>query len=398
MKVKLTMRYVENVKPPKHGRLSIWDRSLPGFGLRISDKGRKSWVVMYRHEGRQCRMTIGTYPVFSLAEAREQARSVMRDVELGLDPRAQEEETTSPLLLDVIEQLIAIYARPRNRSWKEAERTLRVNAAPYLGNRPISEFSKLDISKVLDAHVARGVPMVGNRTLAHMRKLFNWCVDRGLLESSPANGVKAPAKEVARDRVLTDDEIKRVWKACDEECWPFGPLYKLLLLTGQRRGEAARMKWSDVREGIWTIPAEHSKNGRAHKVPLSPQAVEVLEGLPQIASQELVFSTNGRTPVSGFTVVKKRIDDLSGVSDWRVHDLRRTAASGMARLGVAPHVVEKILNHTSGTISGVAAVYNRYGYEEEKRDALCLWAAKLDILSSGERSDEVSQKSIDRNS
>jgi integrase len=189
--------------------------------------------------------------------------------------------------------------------------------------------------------------------------------------------IKAPARESSRDRVLSEEEIGRIWSACEGMGWPFGPLIQLLLVTGQREDEVAGMRWSDIdlKSCVWTLPREMSKSDRLNQVPLPLLALQILEALPRTG--ELVFSTTGTTPVSGFSKAKKRCDRLSGVESWRFHDLRRTVASGMAKLKVEPWVVEKVLNHQTGQLSGVAGVYNRWGYLDEKREALERWATHL---------------------
>lgn len=385
MRVKLTAKYVENIKPEKGKRLQFWDTTLPGFGLRVTEKGKKSWVVMYRSRGRQRRMTIGRYPAFSLAEARDAARTALRTLEQGVDPAEEKlaaKRRPDATFADVVEQFIELYARPKNRGWKETRRILHKNVVPRIGHYALHEVERHHIIDILDTIVARGAPTQANRVLAHVRKLFNWALDRGMVEYNPVFGLKPPAKEVSRDRVLTDEELKRLWPVWDEIEWPFGQLFKLLLLTGQRRNEVATMRWSDIdfANKTWTIPREVAKNDRTHEVPLSDLALEIIESVPRVGDHDLIFSTTGRTAVSGFSKAKKVCDTTASVFEWRTHDLRRTCASGMARLGIHPHVVEKILNHSSGTISGVSAVYNRYAYDDEKRSALELWSNHLQLL------------------
>jgi integrase len=399
MRDKLTAKSVENIKPLAKGRLQLWDAALPGFGLRVTEKGKKSWVVMYRHRDRQRRMTIGSYPAFSLADAREEARAALRAVERGEDPAEEKlaaKRKPPTLFSESANQFIELYAKPKNRGWKETRRLLKNNVEPHFKYLSIHDITRHHVIDVLDGIIARGAPTQANRTLAAIRKLYNWSMDRGVIDHNPVTGLKPPGKEIARDRVLTDDELKKVWAAWDSLGWPFGPICKLLLVTGQRRSEVAGMKWSDIDfdRNLWTTPREIAKNDRTHDVPLSPMATEILKGVPRFIKRDLIFSTNGHTPVSGFGRPKKLVDEKSGVTDWRLHDLRRTAASGMARLGVAPHVVEKILNHSSGIISGVAAVYNRHGYEEEKREALNKWAEALKIIDLQQGNEKQKQAPI----
>jgi integrase len=213
---------------------------------------------------------------------------------------------------------------------------------------------------------------------------MNWALDRGMIDVNPIAGLKPPHRERAREVVLSDKELLSLMQAADGEGYPFGDAVKLLVLTGQRRSEVAEMQWSeiDVGRAVWTIPATRSKNGQSHDVPLSGQAVILLRSLPRFLGSDWVFTTTGRGPISGFGRLKSRLQVVSETADWRIHDIRRTVASGMARMGVDPHVIESVLNHKSGIISGVAAVYNRYGYEKEKRYALDRWAGHVGEISS----------------
>jgi integrase len=311
------------------------------------------------------------------------AREALRKVGRGVDPAeerkaAQEAATDPDTVAKVTAEFIQRYAKPKNRSWKETERIFERYVLPEWGKRPIENISRRDVIALLDSIMDQGSPYMANRVLANIRRFFNWCLERDILQATPVAKVKALAKEVSRDRILSDDEVRAVWRAWDAMGWPFGLAFKFLLVTGQRLNEVSTMRWSDanLENRLWTLPREFTKSDRLHEVPLSPLAVEILEAVPNMG--EFVFTTNGKTPISGFSKAKKRCDDLSGVRQWRLHDLRRTAASGMARLSIAPHVVEKVLNHASGTISGVAAVYNRHGYTDEKRAALNTWARTLE--------------------
>lgn len=369
-------------------RLELWDAVLPGLGIRIAhpssrhEAGAKTWFVRYRSNGAQRRMKIGTYPTLGLSEAREVARQVFTAVGAGKDPAAEKRDASSRARVDTFERVaeafITRYAKRHNKSWQETERILKRYVIPIWGPRQVRDITRPDVLALLDDMVDRGAPVMAKQTHSTIRKLFYWAVERGILDTSPCVRIPIPAKANERDRVLTDDELRAVWLACDPLKWPFGPAIRLLVLTGQRRDEVATMRWPDIDldTGLWTIPRELMKGDRAHEVPLSSIAKEIILSLPKL-DETLVFTTKGRVPITGFSNAKRRLDELSGVADWRIHDLRRTAASGMARLGVEPHVVEKVLGHQTGTISGVAAIYNRHGYQAEKQEALERWAREV---------------------
>ena len=272
-------------------------------------------------------------------------------------------------------------------------------------NRRIQDITRRDILELLDGIVDQGNGTQANRTLSALRKMFNWCLERDIVTASPCAAVKPPAPEVSRDRVLNDDELRWLWRACEAYGFPFGPLVKLLLLTGQRRQEVGAMVSGEVDRDarLWTIPAARAKNGIAHDVPLSAQAIEVLDALPKIAGDAgYLFTTNGRAAVSGWSKAKERIDaemlraareealergdDPEGVDlpAWTFHDLRRTTASGMARLGINLPVIEKVLNHVSGSFGGIVGVYQRHSFADEKRRALDAWGGFVSRHSSSE--------------
>ena len=407
--VRLTAKYVDNILPPEAGRSEYWDKSvssdtsLPGsFGLRVTPNGAMTWVLMYRVDDptnptrkKQRRMTIGGYPAYSLSAAREHAREMLKLAGQGIDPvDAKAEKKVAIANEQTVGGAVALFierhARRHNRpsTAKEVERVFNVYVLPRWSRRPLSSITPADVDNLLEDRIAAGHGYMANRLLAHVRKFFNWCIERRWLSASPAAGLKSPVKEQARDRVLSKDEIVEFWSGCDELGWPFGPALKLLLLTGQRRDEVARMQWShlDLEEGLWTLPKQETKADRQHEVPLSPMALEIIKAVPR--NGDFVFTTTGRTPISGFSKIKVRLDGLSSLTAWRLHDLRRTAASSMAEIGIAPHVIEKVLNHATGQISGVAAVYNRHAYRREKSDALNAWSRALGEII-GQNQDNV---------
>jgi len=239
---------------------------------------------------------------------------------------------------------------------------------------------------VISAIEQRGAPIAANKTLKSIKTFLRWCVGRAVLEQSPAEGVPLPAKQIARDRVLNDEELAQVILAARQIGGPYGGIVELLALTGQRREEVAQLCWEelDLDQRVWTIPKSRSKNAKAHTVHLSNQSLAILESVARRGL--LVFSLHGTKPYQQFAKGKRLLDHVSGVSGWRIHDLRRTCVSGMARLGVAPHVADKILNHQSGTISGVAAVYQRHDFRTERMHALDRWGAHVaDIVEEASR-------------
>jgi integrase len=227
-----------------------------------------------------------------------------------------------------------------------------------------------------------GTPIEANRALAAVRKLFNWALSRDIIAVSPCTGVKPPSAENARDRVLTDDELRLVWQAAEQMGYPFGPVVQMLVLTGQRRDEVRKMTWDevDLERRLWKLAAGRTKNNKPHDVPLSAPVVAILESLPRIVGSRLVFTLDGVRPAASLSYHKSRLDALSGVSSWVLHDLRRTCASGLARLGVNLPVIEKLLNHSSGSFAGVVGVYQRHDFGAEKAKALEVWGSFVSAL------------------
>jgi integrase len=383
----LTDIAIRKLKSIDGDRVEIWDSKIPGFGLRASERGTKSFILVYRYRGRPRRLTLGRYPTLSLAVARQKATDALRAVSDGIDPQAVKESDRNPYrFAEAVAAFIEQYCRRHNRAstLKETERELRNRFVSRWANRDVREISKQDVLDVLDSVVRQGLPSAANHALAIIRKFFNWAVERGLVEQSPCLTVKKPARVGTRERVLTNEELARVWHAARETGYPFGCLVQLLMLTAQRRNEVAGLAWRhiDTRECRWLLPADMTKSNRAHTVPLAPIVMEIITACPRL-DDHLVFPSSGRngSSFSGFSKCKSRLDAVSGVTDWTLHDLRRTAATHMARLGVAPHVVEKILNHTGGALGGVAGIYNRFSYQPEMRTALELWARHVQDLT-----------------
>jgi integrase len=400
---KLTDLFVAKVAAPDKGRVEYFDTTFPALALRVTESGHKSWSLFYRNSGRLRRYTIGPYPAFDPSAARKAASAALHKVQAGGDPadekRARrlapkpEADDFASVGREYLERQVK--RNTAASTYHETARIIAQDVIPEWGKRPIGSIAKRDVIALIDKKVASGAEVQANRILARLKTLFGWAIEKDRIEINPCDGLKPPTKEKARDRVLSGTEIAAFWTATEELGWPFGPLFRLLLLTAQSRDEVATMEWSEIdfERRLWSIPREKAKNDHGHDVHLSQQAIDILTALPRTG--DLVFSTNGRTAVSGFSRAKERLDSLMAkaigddVEAWILHDLRRSAATGMAGLRVLPHVVDRILNHTSGTIRGVARVYNRFEYLDERKAALEAWGRGVDAMVSGAEASNV---------
>lgn len=410
MTTSLTANVVRQAKPGAVRR-EVADAALPGLYLVIQPSGVKSWALRYRVAGKSAKLTLGRVVDFrarelatppepgepmTLAEARDAARRALRTLGEGRDPgaekatrraasRAPEPQADRDLLRVQADAFIRRYAKPRLRSWAEVERQFKKEVVPVIGMKRVQDVTRRDLVELVDTIVDRGAPMTANRVLATLSRFFGWLVERDVVAASPVVGMKKPTKEVARDRVLDDEELAAIWRAAGVVGYPFGPAVRLLILSGCRRDEVFGARWREIELGNvlqWVLPAARVKNGRDHVVAITPEIRAVLDELPRIGPDDFAFTTTGRSPASGYARAKDRLDaaiaatrgDAGPLKAWTFHDLRRTAASGMARLGIAPHVVEAVLNHKTGAFAGVAGVYNRHDYAAEKRAALEAWS------------------------
>ena len=395
MAKKLTARKVEQTRPNPSKRREIPDGGKPGLYLVIQPSGRKSWAVRYRLNGQPRKLTLDGFP--QLATARRLAQDALDMVSEGKDPAAEKQasksqyELGSDLFGAVAAEFVERHAKRNTRasSTRLTEQWLKKDVLPRWGNKRIQDITKRDVLDLLDGIIDRGGGLSANRVLAVIRKMFNWAVQRGIITASPVAGIKAPLAERSRDRVLIDDEIRWLWLACDRLAYPFGSMAKFLLLTGQRRNEVSGMTWGelDLNKALWTIPGGRTKNDLPHEVSLSDAALSVIASLPRIRSDKgYLFTTNAETHVSGYSRAKTMLDkamlDIAReergqdveIPRWTFHDLRRTAVSGMARLGIALPVIEKVVNHSSGSFAGIVGVYQRHHFSDEKRTALQAWA------------------------
>jgi integrase len=392
-RIRLTKSAIDAIPTPASD-VVYWDTGCPGFGVKVTPKGRKVFVALYRTGGAGSKLrkyTIGSYGKVTLHQARVAAQKVFAAKLEGRDPAAERREAKRRIVADRVEDLLETYIVQRlsqNRSGAEISRLLRREVSKSWAGRSIHEIGKLDVVEIVSAIEQRGAPAAANKTLKSIKTFLSWCVGRAVLDRSPAEGVPLPSKDVARDRVLDDKELAEAILAARKIGGSYAGIVELLALTGQRREEVAGLEWKelDLAKRTWTIPKTRTKNGKAHIVHLSEQALAVLERMDQRGP--FVFSQLGKA-FQDFTRSKRWLDQLSGVTGWRLHDLRRTCVSGMARLGIAPHVADKILNHQAGTISGVAAVYQRHEFLLERRDALNRWGAYVAKIVSETQLEEM---------
>jgi integrase len=391
---RLTAKTVENLKAADTRR-EIPDQGCTGLYAIIQPSGRKGWAVRYRFGGKTRKLTLR--PTLTLGEAREVAKKALREVEQGKDPatlkfeaQAAQEKATADRARDTIDalapQFVERHAKKHTRpnSWRQALHVFNHIVLPAWRGRSIHDIRRRDIIELVEG-VAERHPVMGNRALAHLSKFFNWCLEREVITASPCAGIKPPAKEQARERVLDDDEIKRLWLGCEAIGGPTSLCMQLLLLTGQRREEIARLKWSEVKGDTLELPMPRMKGKQTHLVPLSRQAAAIIASLPQIG--DYLFGTS---PVSHFSRIKRELDEHMGETPpWVIHDLRRTAASQMAKLGVSVPVIEKVIGHRSGVFRGIVGVYQKYDFAAEKRAALQRWAEHIDTLVTGRQAKVV---------
>jgi integrase len=407
----LTAKAIESVKPPRSGRVEIWDSRVPGFGLRVAASGAMAWVVMTRIKGRQVRKTLPGRPYleavedngrrgkrlagFGLAEARQLAgavkdaaregRDLLAEMQAEQDAGRKQEEAKRKAVKtfgDLVKDYCLREIPHLSRGW-EVESTIDRELLPNWGDRELAEIGKVDVREITNAVLDAGKPAAANKLFEIIRRLFNWAIKQGNygVDHSPCDRMDPPAKKVERDRVLTDDEIRALWAAGEALGYPFGPFFQLLLLLGQRLNEVAGMQWSEIdwKESVWTIPVERCKSKRPHLVPLSSSAVAILQSLPRFAGPHAFTTTAGKRPISGFHKAKERLDQLGGIeAHYRIHDLRRTVRTRLAKLGVVEVVAERVINHAP---RGLSRIYDQWGYLPEKRAALEAWAGMLrDIL------------------
>jgi integrase len=393
--MRLTDFQIKNLKPQVE-RYEVWEGKT-GFGVRVTPKGNKSFIYMYRFGGKARRLTLGNYPVMSLAEAHKKYAEAKEKVQLGIDPGAEAvsermEERRAPTVTILSHEYLQKWAKPRKRSWREDERILKKDVLPQWGQRKAREITRRNVIQLLDDIVDRGAGIMANRTLAVIRKMFNFAVSRDIVPVSPCLAVRAPAPEQRRDRVLTTDEIRALWHGLEgAKMMAEGTklALKLQLVTGQRKSEIVSAAWEeiDLTDNWWTIPPEKAKNKMAHRVPLSFLALELLQAVKALSCHSMWLFPSPQTdrhitPEAVDHALRRPGLEALGFT-FVPHDLRRTAASHITGMGISRLVVSKILNHAE---AGVTSVYDRHSYDLEKRQALQAWGRKLKAIIEGTKS------------
>ena len=369
--MKLTQASIARLPTDKPDAV-YYDDDLQGFGIRIRAGGSRNYVVRYRQGGLERRHTVGSVSVLSIEEARKKARKVLVAVDEGRDPTAEKatKRASASLLFSSVaaDYLEAKQSTIKPRTLVESTRYLNRDWKPLHG-LPLGTVSRAMVSSHLREIAKKGGP-TANRARSVLSAMYAWAIGEGLCETNPVDGTNKPDERRSRDRVLSDPELAAIWNAATDN--DFGRIVKLLMLTAQRRNEMGELRWSeiDMTAATITLPAERTKNGRAHTVPLSADALDILRSIPHRNERDLVFG--GAGGFAGWSAAKVRLDEKLGsaVKPWTLHDLRRTGATRMADSGVQPHIIEAVLNHISGHKGGVAGVYNRSMYEPEKRAAL----------------------------
>jgi integrase len=390
-RIHFTDRTLRALKPPSRPQqVDFWDDALPGFGLRVSYNGRKSWVVLYRCNGVKGRLTLGRFDTVPLVDAREQARAALRDAAAGIDPSVKKErDREAPTFKRLVERYIEEYAKPRKRTWEKDRRLLENNLIPALGRKKAHLITRAELRAELTAIKNRPAPIEANRTYEVVRKLYNWAIDEEILAESPAFKLAKPAEEFRRERTLTADELQTFWQALEEASPIVRGVLRTMLLGAQRRNEVTRMRFSDLdrRENWWNLPAGLTKTKRPYRVPLTPAMLAIIEEMEKLSlDQEWVFPRaggGGPVPETNVTRPFRRLIKAARIAHFMPHDLLHTATSYMTAMGISEFDVGKIRHHTSRDSRATTSRYNHYQYDREKRHALDLWHARLLEIVTG---------------
>lgn len=399
--IALTNRFIAAAKSPDAPQTDYFDSGTKGLALRVTNTGRKVWTYLFSSpkDGKRARLTLGTYPATSLAAARGLALEAKGHVEEGRDPRDvfAEREAAAMTVTMLVDSYLDKYVRPELRTAAAIERRLNKNVLPVIGGVKIAELHKRDINRVVDPILARGKRVEAGRVFEDVRAMIRWAVKRGDLDYSPIEGMQKSSGNAARERVLSDDEIRKLWSWLPKalpRSRAMQRIIKLLLATGQRVGEVAGMRRDelDLAARTWALPGSRTKNGKPHLVPLSDLVLSLIkEALADAGNDSKFVFPWGDAPLSAHAVaqaVGRR--GQAGLAPWTAHDLRRTALTGMAKLGVAPIVLGHVANHITTTKAGITlGVYVQHTYGEEVRKALELWADRLTAVVERKGADVV---------
>ncbi len=392
---KLTNATIRSLPTPKTGRAEYPDDLVPGLKVRVSSRGAKSWTFRFRVDGQQRRMTLGSYPILGLADARELARGHLIKVGAGTDPIAEkqlaeealeiaEREAVTLSVESVIDEFIQKFCveQKENKGVDETRRVFDIDVIPFWGGRDIRSIAKSDVIELRDKVFERGSPVQSNRFLSQMNTFLGWCSSEDKIDFNVAREVKKRGRETRRERVLSDDELKAIWIACEKLPLPFGQYVRTLTLTAARRSEIANLERDEIMASacLLALPKEKTKTGVTYEVPAGPMAQAIIASLPLHNGRYVFSTTSGRRPISGFSKAKAELDRLSGVENWTYHDLRRTADTRMNEMGVKPHVVSAVLSHK---VQGIEGVYNHASYRPEKIAAIKRWEAHIKRVLSG---------------
>lgn len=389
---RLTAKAVENAKPGSKRR-EVADGGCKGLYLVLQPSGARSWAIRYRHDGRTRKYTLAGFP--TLAVARQQATAALAELEQGRDPAVAKFEARNLAAQadaerrsNTVEQLARRFLeqhgkklRPNSRA--QLEHVFSAYVLPAWHGRNVADVRRRDVIELVEG-IAGEKPAMANRVLGWVGRFYSWLLERDIVPASPVHGVKRPGREQARDRVLDSDEIAALWRACEQVGGPGGSACQLMLLLGQRKSETVGMRRSEIRDGLWRIPAARMKNKAEHVLPLPARAMAIVEAQPLIGDGDLVFTLSGRAPINDFSALKRRIDEImKPKAPWRLHDLRRVLASGMAGLSIPVATVEKLLAHRSGTFAGIVSVYQKHSFIPEMRSALERWSEHVEQLVQG---------------
>jgi integrase len=408
----LTARFVLGAKAGESSRIDYFDEKNPGLALRVSPGGRKAWTLIFTSpkDDKRARITLGTYPATSLAAARTRATEARQLLEAKKDPRDvfADQAAGAMTVGTLVESYLEKHVRPNLRTATETERRFNKNIVSVIGGVRLSDLHRRDINRVVDPIQGRGSPIEAAHAFEDMRAMLRWAMSRGDIDRNPADGMRKPAGSTPRERVLSESEVRAVWDGLPKvfaKSKSTQRIVRLCLVIAQRVGEVAGMRRDelDLDAGLWSIPGLRTKNGHPHRVPLPELAVSIIrEALKQLDDkQPFVFpNLEGGGPLPPRAVAKtvaaaqrsteEKPMGRFGIVHWTCHDLRRTAVTGMASLGVAPIVLGHVINHRSVTKAGVTmSVYSHYSYAQEQRDALQLWADRLAGLVGGGQTAEL---------